>query len=298
MNTWKIGVVGLGHMGGNMAQAIKDGGYAVSVYDANPEVLAKFKSLGFEVAGSIKDLTSQSNLILTSLPNSKIVREVYLGVGGIAQHITSGSVAVDLSTIEPDVIREIDTALSQKSANLLDVPVSGGPNEARKGELVLIAGGKKEVLDAVEPVLKCIGSSIFFVGKAGDAKVVKLVNNMMTMGNVLVAAEAFSVGVKAGVDPELLFSVLNQSGGRSHHFGKRFPKALKRDFAPGFTVELGEKDVGLAVDLSKSMNLPLPLMNLVRQMYGVAIAEGLGKEDIVAVLKMYENWSGSDSKHK
>ncbi|MBP1155861.1 MULTISPECIES: NAD(P)-dependent oxidoreductase [unclassified Paenibacillus] len=294
-NQWRVGVIGLGNMGGNMAQAIFDGGYAVTVYDVNSELVSKYGSLGFGTSDSIQDLTQKSNLILTSLPNSEIVRQVYMGAQGIVQHIQPGSVAVDLSTIEPDVIREIDTAIVSKSASLLDAPVSGGPNEARNGELVLIVGGHKELLEEVEPVLRRIGNTIFHVGTPGDAKVVKLVNNMMTMGNVLVAAEAFSVGVKAGVDPELLFQVLSQSGGRSHHFNKRFPKALERNFNPGFTVELGEKDVGLGVDLSKSLQLPLPLMNLVRQMYGVAMSEGLGKEDIVSVLKLYENW-GSKQK--
>jgi 3-hydroxyisobutyrate dehydrogenase-like beta-hydroxyacid dehydrogenase len=290
---WRIGIVGLGAMGGQIAQALLAGGYPISVYDINPDLLSKFSTLGFIKTNSIEELTKKSNLIFTSLPNSKIVREVYLGSGGIVDNILPESIVVDLSTIEPEAIREIHTAISSKSAYMLDCPVSGGPNEARKGELVLIVGAEEELLEKVNPVLKCISKSIFHVGAPGDGKVVKLVNNMMTMGNILIAAEAFSVGVKAGIDPNLLFNVLSKSGGRSYHFNKRFPNALERNFEPGFTVELGEKDVGLAVDLSKTLQLPLPVMNLVRQLYGVAISEGLGKEDIVSVLKIYENWSGN-----
>jgi 3-hydroxyisobutyrate dehydrogenase-like beta-hydroxyacid dehydrogenase len=297
-NTWRVGIVGLGNMGGQMAQAILDGGYQVSVYDVNTDLVSQYTNMGFNGTKSVAHLTEQSDLILTSLPNSKIVREVYLGAGGIADNIATGSVAIDLSTIDPDTIREIHSVIADKSAYLLDAPVSGGPKEARKGELVLLVGGDNQLLEDVKPVLQCISNSIFHVGTAGDGKVVKLVNNMMTMGNVLVAAEAFSVGVKAGIDPQLLFDVISQSGGRSHHFIKRFPNALARNFAPGFTIELGEKDVGLGVELSKSLNLPLPLMNLVRQMYGVAISEGMSKDDIVSVLRLYENWSGKNAEEK
>jgi len=121
---------------------------------------------------------------------------------------------------------------------------------------------------------------------------VKIVNNMMTMGNVLVAAEAFCVGVKAGIEPDLLFEVLGRSGGRSHHFTKRFPNALAGDFEPGFSVVLGEKDLGLALELSQSLGVPSPIAGLARQMYRIAMAEGLSSEDIVAVLKLFEKWGG------
>jgi hypothetical protein len=201
-------------------------------------------------------------------------------------------VLVELSTIDPATIEEIERAVSEQGAVLLDVPVSGSPAEARRGELVLTAGGDREALEAVEPILKCLGRTVQYVGPAGAAKIVKIVNNMMTMGNVLVAAEAFSIGVKAGIDPDLLFEVLSRSGGRSHHFTKRFPNALAGDFKPGFSVALGEKDLGLALDLSRSLGMPSPTTGLVRQMYRIAMSEGLSSEDIVAVLQLFEKWGG------
>ena len=204
-----------------------------------------------------------------------------------------GTVLVELSTIDPATIEELERVVSERGAVLVDVPVSGSPDEARRGELVLTAGGEREALAAVEPILKCFGRTIQYVGPAGAAKIVKIVNNMMTMGNVLVAAEAFCVGVKAGIAPDLLFEVLSGSGGRSHHFTKRFPNALAGDFKPGFSVALGEKDLGLALELSRSLDMPSPTTGLVRQMYRIAMSEGLSSEDIVAVIKLFEKWSGS-----
>lgn len=288
----EIGFVGLGNMGGAMVEAILEGGYPVAVYDVDAAAASALEPLGARAASELEALTAWSDVVLTSLPDAPAVREVYLGEGGLLATARSGTVLVELSTIDPGTTEELERAVSERGAVLLDVPVSGSPAEARRGELVLTAGGDRTALDAVEPILKCFGGIVHYVGPAGAAKTVKIVNNMMTMGNVLVAAEAFSVGVKAGIDPDLLFGVLSRSGGRSHHFTKRFPNALAGDFEPGFSVALGEKDLGLALELSQSLGVPAPAAGLARQMYRIAMAEGLSSEDIVAVLKLFEKWGG------
>lgn len=292
MRDREVGFVGLGNMGGAMVEAILKGGYRVSVYDIDPEAASSLESLGAQEAAGPGSLAARADVILTSLPDARAVREVYLGEEGLISGVRPGSVLVELSTIDPTTVQELERSVSERGAVLLDVPVSGSPAEARRGELVLTAGGDREALGAVEPILRCFGGTIQHVGPVGAAKVVKIVNNMMTMGNVLVAAEAFSVGVKAGIAPDLLFEVLSRSGGRSHHFTKRFPSALAGDFEPGFSVALGEKDLGLALDLSRSLEMPSPTTGLVRQMYRIAMSEGLSSEDIVAVLKLFERWGG------
>jgi 3-hydroxyisobutyrate dehydrogenase-like beta-hydroxyacid dehydrogenase len=126
--------------------------------------------------------------------------------------------------------------------------------------------------------------------------VVKLVNNMMAMGAVMVAAEAFTLGVAAGVDPEKLFEVLSVSGGRSHHFLKRFPNAIKGDFRPGFKMELGEKDMALAIEFGRSLRMPTPTASIVRELMATALAEGYRGQDIVAVQDMYSRWAKEGAK--
>jgi len=262
------------------------------VYDVDPAAASALEALGAQEAPDPSSLADQADVILTSLPDARAVRDVYLGERGLISGASPGIVLVELSTIDPATIEELEWSASEQGAVLLDVPVSGSPAEARRGELVLTAGGDREVLGTIEPILKCFGRTVQYAGPAGAAKTVKIVNNMMTMGNVLVAAEAFSVGVKAGIDPNLLFEILSRSGGRSHHFTKRFPNALAGDFRPGFSVALGEKDLGLALELSRSLGMPSPTTSLVRQMYRIAMSEGLSSEDIVAVLKLFEKWGG------
>ena len=146
--------------------------------------------------------------------------------------------------------------------------------------------------DSGGPLFDILGQTWKHTGEVGTAKVVKIVNNMMSMGNVLVAAEAFSLGVAAGVEPEKLFDVISVSGGCSHHFTKRFPNALKGDFSPGFKMELGEKDLSLGIKLGRAHNLPTPTASIVREMYALALAEGFRGQDIVALLAMYDKWAG------
>lgn len=290
---WEVGFVGLGNMGGAMVEAILAEGYRVTVYDVDAAAVSTSELSGARSAPSVGELAADVNLIFTSLPDSRAVREVYLGEEGILSSVRAGTVFVELSTIDPATIQEVEKSVSELGVTLLDVPVSGSPDEARRGELVLTAGGDREALEAIDAVLRCFGQKIQYVGSVGAAKTVKIVNNMMTMGNVLVAAEAFCVGVRAGIDPDLLFEVLSNSGGRSHHFTKRFPNALAGNFRPGFSVALGEKDLGLALEFSRSLGMPTPTTGLVRQMYGIAMSEGLSSEDIVAVIKLFENWGGT-----
>ena len=175
-------------------------------------------------------------------------------------------------------------------------PLSGGlygqrqPQRSARGQADPDRGGKKADVTRAEPVLKLLGSDWKYTGPVGTAKVVKIVNNMMSMGNVLVAAEAFALGVAAGVEPEKLYDVLSVSGGRSHHFTKRFPNALKGDFSPGFKMELGEKDLALAVELGRTIRMPTPSASATRELYAMALAEGFRGQDIVALLAMYQSW--------
>src|SRR5215212_6439595 len=239
-------------MGGAMVEAILADGYRVWVYDIDAAAASALEPLGAQEAPGPGALAAQADVILTSLPDARAVRAVYLGEEGLVSGARPGTVLVELSTIDPATIEELERVVSERGAVLLDVPVSGSPDEARRGELVLTAGGEREAL----------------------------------------AAEAFCVGVKAGIAPDLLFEVLSGSGGRSHHFTKRFPNALAGDFKPGFSVALGEKDLGLALELSLSLDMPSPTTGLVRQMYRIAMSEGLSSEDIVAVIKLFEKWSG------
>jgi 3-hydroxyisobutyrate dehydrogenase len=287
----RVAVVGMGQMGSGMAGRLKEAGYDVVGYDISAEQTARQAGAGFRMAASIKEAVAGSRVILSSLPDPRAVRAAWLGADGIVAHAEAGSLLVELSTIDPHTMREVAGAAGGRGLAVLDCPVSGSPAEAGVGKLILIVGGERSAVERAEPLLKLLGADWKHTGGVGTAKVVKIVNNMMSMGNVLVAAEAFALGVAAGVEPGKLYEVLSVSGGRSHHLTKRFPNALKGDFSPGFKMELGEKDLALGIELGRSLRLPTPTASTVRELFAVALAEGFRGQDIVALLAMYQNWA-------
>lgn len=287
----KIAVIGMGQMGAGMARRLKSSGFDVTGYDQSTQVRQALAKDGFAMAETARAVVQGRGIVLTSLPDPKAVREAWLGAEGLVASAAAGTLLIELSTIDPATMREVGAAAAAKGLLVIDCPVSGGPNEAANGTMTLIVGGDDDALKRAEPVLALLGATWKHTGPVGTAKVVKLVNNMMSMGNVLIAAEAFAMGTAAGVDPDKLFDVLSVSGGRSFHFQKRFPNAIKGDFRPGFKMELGEKDLALAIDFARSMRMPTPAASTVRDLMAVALAEGYRGQDIVALLDMYAKWA-------
>ena len=232
------------------------------------------------------------DVLLSSLPDPAAVRAAYLGESGVIEAVRAGMTLVDLSTIDPATWREVAAAARGKGADCLDAPVSGGPAEAGAGRLVFLVGGAAPVLERVRPVLAALASEIHHVGPDGAGHIIKIVNNAMSMANVVIAAEAMVLGDKAGLDPQRLFDILSTSGGRSHHFLKRFPNVLARDFTPHFSISLSRKDVSLALGLAASVGMPMFVASTVRQVYEAAHAQGLGELDMAGVTKLYEHWTG------
>lgn len=288
-----IAVVGLGQMGGAMAERLAEVGHDVLGYDINPRTRALLAARGVAVTDSIGSAVAGRTVILSSLPDPRSVRSAWLDDRGIVPLADPGSLCIELSTIDPATMREVGEAATNRQLAVIDCPVSGSPKEAREGKLVLIAGGEPSAVQRGEPLLMQLGETWRYTGGVGTAKIVKIVNNMMSMGNVLVASEAFALGIAAGVDPHTLYDVLSVSGGRSHHFTKRFPNALKGDFNPGFKMELGEKDLALAIELGRNLKQPTPAASIVREMMALALTEGFGGQDVVALLAMYQRWTKS-----
>jgi 3-hydroxyisobutyrate dehydrogenase len=289
--THRVAVVGLGQMGSAMAARLAEAGTDVNGWDVDEGARARARSLGVRVCESLGEALAQRDAVLTSLPDARAVRAAWLGDGGIVALADSASVCIDLSTIEPAAMQEVALAAAGRRLAVLDCPVSGGPVEARAGTLIVMAGGAQDTVARMEPLLKLLGPTLCRTGAVGTAKVVKIVNNMMAMGNLLVACEAFSLGVCAGVDPATLFAVLAESGGTSRTFTKRFPHALENDFEPRFKMELGEKDLALGLALGRAQQVPLPAAAMVREMFGLALLEGQAGKDVVALLAMYQDWA-------
>jgi 2-hydroxymethylglutarate dehydrogenase len=289
----KVGFIGLGVMGGRMAKNIIKGGFELKVYDVVESSVKEFIELGVKVGTSPADVASECEVIMTSLPNSNIVYSVVTGENGILQGAKPGSIMVDFSSITPRAIQQIHKEAIKKGVEVIDAPVSGGSTGAKNGTLTIMVGGKKEVLEKARPLLNCVGKTIYHVGDVGAGDTVKLVNNLLLGANMTAAAEALVLGVKAGIKPDVLFDVISKSSGNSYALKAKYPNFISTgNFDPGFMVDLQYKDLQLAVETAKDLGLPLIIGNISQQLYEIARAEGLGKEDISSVIKLYEKWAG------
>ena len=284
----KLGFIGLGVMGGNMCRHIlQSGKYQLTVSDIDPGKASEIAALG-ATAASLEDLVRGNKVIAASLPNPAVVRAVFTGPGGVIDWVQPGTIILDLSTVDSDTSKEVAAALEAKGAIYVDTPVSGGKFDSLKGTLTLIIGAREEELESVRPLLELLGNSIHFAGTRGAGSTIKLVNNVISMGNTLVAAEAFVLGAKAGVDGGTLFNILQHCGGRSLRMTKRCPTVLKGDFSPRFTVDLAEKDLALAMDLAHKLKVPMLLASLCHDFFLMTSRSGRGGLDATAVVEFLE----------
>jgi 3-hydroxyisobutyrate dehydrogenase-like beta-hydroxyacid dehydrogenase len=179
---------------------------------------------------------------------------------------------------------------------MLDAPVSGGTVRATSGELSIIAGGEADTFKACQDIFQAMGANIFHVGGIGQGLAMKLINNMLGQINTVAIAEALVLGVKAGLDPRMIYDVIRVSTGTSHGFETRVPKMLARDFTPGGTIDISFKDQELETAFAKQLGVPLLLANVSQQVYQMARAAGLNKEDGSAIIKVLEKIAGVEVK--
>jgi 3-hydroxyisobutyrate dehydrogenase len=217
---------------------------------------------------------------------------VITGEHGIIRTARAGHIVISMSTIDPLVARRMGDALAARGVAMLDAPVSGGTERANSGELSVIAGGPAETFEACRDLFKAMGTKIFHVGGLGQGLAMKLVNNMLVQVNTVAVAEALVLGVKAGLDPQTIYDVVRVSTGTSFAFETRTPRILKRDFAPGGTVDISFKDQELETQFAKQLGVPVLLANVSQQVYQMARAAGLNKEDGSAVVKVLERLAG------
>lgn len=289
MSTTTVGVVGLGKMGGNMAKHLIDEGLDVRGHDVAPEAREEFSDYGGTVADSARDVAHESDVTITSLPNSDIVEAVYTGEDGLVAEDVE-TVFLEMSTIAPPTTEGLADAIEGTPADLLDAPITGGPENSRDGTLTGLVGGEREVFDADAPqeVLTTLCAEVHYAGSSGAGHAMKLLNNTMSMGNLLLAMETVVLGSRYGIDGERLWEVLGNASATSVAFESRMPRVLERDFEAGFTVDFARKDIGLAVEMADAEDYSMLMGSMVHRLYTQASDEGFGEEDVGAVVKMFE----------
>jgi 3-hydroxyisobutyrate dehydrogenase-like beta-hydroxyacid dehydrogenase len=270
-----LGFIGVGRMGAAMAGRLLVAGHPVTVHDADEVAVGRLVSAGASRADSPASVASAARIVFASLPTPAVVLEVVRGPNGI-RHGSSARIFVDLSTSGASAAIAIAADLRERGVQSLDAPVSGGIAGARAGTLAIMASGPRAAFDAVEPMLTLIGR-VFHVGeKPGLGQTLKLANNLMSQAAIAITAEALALGVKAGLDPQLMLDVINVSGGRNTASADKFPKhVLTRGFDFGFSAGLAFKDVRLCLDEAAKLGVPMTvgrevceLLSMTQETYG------------------------------
>jgi 3-hydroxyisobutyrate dehydrogenase len=276
MNKDRIGFIGLGNMGGRMTRRLVDAGIEVVGYDAVSE---RAQAVGARAAGSVGEVVDQVDVVLLSLPDSKVVESVVEGHDGILARCRAGQTVVDLSTAAASSTIRLDALFRRRGVHYIDAGISGGAAAAGKGTLTLMVGGDAAALDAIQWVFKAIASKVLHMGESGSGHTTKLLNNFLNAVSLAATAEVMVAGKKAGLDLHRLLDVLNSSSGVNFATLNRFPRIVDGDYLEGgLTSRLMTKDVVLYIDRVRelgvaSLNASGPLSS-----FGLATALGYGDQ--------------------
>ena len=292
MSDKQVGFVGVGRMGIHMAGRLLDAGYAVTVFDVNETAVQRLEQRGAKRASSAADVASQCATVLVSLPTPDIVKSVALGQGGVIEG-TKVKAFVDLSTTGPRVAKEVHAGLAQKGITAVDAPVSGGPAGAEKGTLAMMIACPRPLAEELRPIIEVLGK-FFYIGEApGLGQTMKVINNLLSATAITITSEAMVMGVKAGLDPTTMLSVINAGSGRNTATEDKFPRCVvPRRFDFGFTTSLLYKDIRLCLEEAEALGVPMIVGNAVRQMMAIGKAAQGPDADITEFVKPIERWAG------
>ncbi len=287
-----IGFIGIGRMGSPMARFMLQGGYALTVCDPNPDMVAKARSHGAKEAATPAACAAQCEVVFSSLPNDAILRATALGAGGIVASMKPGAIYVDTSTVSPAVSTEIADAAAKRRIHYLRMPVSGNSNSAEAGELTALVSGPMEAWKKVEPAVEKFSTARVYVGAGEQARYMKLVINLVVANNAAVLAEALALGRKGGLEWGVMLDGLAASTVGSPWIKAKARLLKTRDFTPTFTPAQISKDMDLMLDAGDALGIPLQLTTTTRQMMKATANDGYADEDFIAVVKMLERLSG------
>ena len=287
-----IGFIGLGAMGLPMALRLLQAGYQVRGGSRDPQRRQRFARAGGLVCRSTAEILAGADVVITMLPDGRVVSEVMEQEGGIAQTAGAGTLLIDMSTTSPREARLLASRGEELGIEVLDAPVSGGVSGAEEGRLTIMVGGSEQALQRAHPVLAAMGSSITRLGQAGSGQVAKAANQMLVGAALAALGEAVLLLERADVDPALALQALAGGLAGSRILQVKAPAILARDFTPTFTVGLHAKDMRIAQELARSLDCVLPVSETVTQMLHAAVARGLTSLDHSAVVQVPELLSG------
>jgi 3-hydroxyisobutyrate dehydrogenase len=290
----KVGFIGLGLMGGRIAQRVLTHGYQVIAYDRNRSKVEKLAESGASPALNLSEVAATADVILSSLADDEAVRQVYAGAVGVLSHVRKDCVIVEMSTVRPETPRELHRMATQRKASFLDVTISGSTPAAEQGTLTLFGGGEEEPFQAAQPLFQTFAKKYFHLGPSGSGATMKLAVNLILGLGMQAIAEAVAFGQKAGLERERFFDVLSQTAVIPPALVGKLGRAVLNDYSPQFPLRLMNKDFGLILEAAAAAWVPLPATAAAFQI-NVAESANETDEDFSAVIRQMEKLAHSDS---
>lgn len=280
-------------MGQGMARNLLKAGFFVNVWNRTGSKMTSLIEIGANNTDSPADLASKSDIVITCVSDTPDVEAVVLGENGVIYGLKEGSLLVDMSTISPQTTREIADRLAQKGVHMLDAPISGGSEGAANGTLSIMVGGDDAQVARAMPAFEAMGKTITHVGASGAGQTVKLVNQILVVVTMLGVGEALLLAQAGGLDLQKTLDAVSQGAAGSWMLSNRGPQVIERDWRPGFTIDLQQKDLRLVLEAADQMGVPMLGTGLVFQLYRSLQQQGLGSDGNHALAKALENLSGT-----
>lgn len=294
----KLGWIGTGVMGKSMCGHLMRAGFAMTIYNRSHAKTQELVGLGAKLAGTPAEVAQQSDVVFVMVGFPHDVRQVIMGEDGVLTTLRSQGIVVDMTTSSPQLAQDIFHVAKAKNCHSLDAPVSGGDIGAKEARLSIMVGGEREPFEALKPCWEAMGKTVQFQGAAGSGQHTKMVNQILIANNMVGLCEAMLYAYRSGLDPvEVLKSVSSGAAG-SWSLSNLAPRVLNNDFAPGFYVEHFVKDMGIALEEARRMNLALPGLALAHQLYVALCAQGMSRLGTQALIQALATLSGFDWRNR
>lgn len=284
----KIGVIGLGIMGKQMAKHLINSGYETYLFDINTAVVNELATLGGHACESNKEVANICDVIITMLPAAKHVQEVLFSDEGVAKNGNPNTIIIDMSSVSPEESRTFAAGLKEYGMHFLDAPVSGGEPMAIEGRLSIMVGGEEDHFNKVLPLFKAMGENVVHVGPNGAGSATKLVNQIMVSAHLAALSEACVFASKSGIDLNKMYQAIHGGLAGSAVMDAKMPKIINRDFEPGGRIEINYKDLLNVQSSANAIGVPLPVTNLVKEIFSSEIVNGNSKKDHSHIINFFE----------
>ena len=290
----RIAVIGLGSMGFGMATSLLRAGFAVTGCDVSADSVARFKAGGGQGAATPAEAVRDAEIVVSVVVNAAQTEAILFGKDGALEAMAPGAVFVSAATMDPEIAKRLAARVEASGRLYLDAPISGGAQRAAQGELTILASGSAAAFAKARPALDAMAAKLYELGDTpGQGSAFKMINQLLAGVHIAAASEAISFAAKQGLDIRKVYEVITASAGNSWMFENRVPHVLEGDYTPRSAVDIFVKDLGIVQDMARNAKFPVPMSAAALQMFLMASASGMGRDDDIAVAKMYAQVTGA-----